>query len=106
MKKLIITSVLVTGLAGFAIATYAEDSTYLIEASPGERQLVKEKAKISVNEAVAIAVKERPGTVKKIEFDTEENGDPSYEVKIINAKGEKAEVAVNAVTGKIIDIDD
>lgn len=105
MKKLIISSVLMTGLAGFGIQIYAEETTYTIEASPREQQLVKDKAKISVKDAVAIAIKEHPGTVKKVEFD-EENGDPSYEVKIINANGGKTKVEVNAVTGKIIHIDD
>ncbi|MEG0973672.1 MAG: PepSY domain-containing protein [Comamonas sp.] len=57
-------------------------------------------AKISINDAIATALKHTPG--KAVEVDLDDHlGVFSYDVKIINAAGKEVEVRINAVDGTV-----
>ncbi|AOV07676.1 PepSY domain-containing protein [Sporosarcina ureilytica] len=58
-------------------------------------------SRISIEDAMAIALEQIPGEVVKIELDTK-NGMLIYEVDIINRQGIKYEVEIDAQTGRII----
>lgn len=60
-------------------------------------------SRISIDDAMAIALERVPGEVVKVELDTE-NGLLIYEVDIMNMQGVKYEVEIDARTGEVIKI--
>lgn len=58
-------------------------------------------SRISIDDAMTIALERIPGEVVKVELDTE-NGLLVYEVDIINMQGVKYEVEIDAQTGEVI----
>lgn len=60
--------------------------------------------RITIEEAMAIALEQVPGQVVKVELDTEK-GVQVYEVDIVTAQGVKYEVAVDINTGGIVEIE-
>ncbi|WP_031431920.1 PepSY domain-containing protein [Methylomicrobium agile] len=63
----------------------------------------KSKMKVGEKEAADIALKAHPGKIEEVEYEIEDNGDPSYEFDIVDDKGVETKVEVDAVTGKIIE---
>ncbi|MBS3963965.1 MAG: PepSY domain-containing protein [Methylomonas sp.] len=63
----------------------------------------KKNAKVTEEDAAAIALKAHPGTIKEVEYEIEESGAPSYEFDIVNDKGVETKVEVDAASGKIIE---
>lgn len=57
-------------------------------------------AKISIEDAIATALKHTPGKAVKVDLD-DHLGVLSYDVDVINAAGKKVEVRVNAVDGVV-----
>ncbi len=55
-------------------------------------------------DAASIALKRFPGRIEEVEYEIEENGDPSYEFDIVDAQGKETKVEVSATNGKIIEI--
>lgn len=66
-------------------------------------QAFKKNAKITEEDAAAIALKANPGTIEEVEYEIEENGGASYEFDIINDKGVETKLEVDAANGKIIE---
>ncbi|PAV29729.1 hypothetical protein CIL05_10185 [Virgibacillus profundi] len=60
--------------------------------------------RITIEEAMHIALEQVPGQVVKIELDTE-NGIQVYEVDIVTAQGALFEVSVDINTGTIVEIE-
>ncbi len=60
-------------------------------------------SRISIDDAMSIALERVPGEVVKVELDTE-HGLLIYEVDIINMQGIKYEVEIDAQTGEVIKI--
>lgn len=60
-------------------------------------------SRISIDDAMAIALERVPGEVVKVELDTE-NGLLIYEVDIINMQGIKYEVEIDAQSGEVMRI--
>lgn len=60
-------------------------------------------SRISIEDAMDIAMEQLPGEVIKVELDTE-NGRLVYEVDIITAQGIKYEIEIDAQTGRIVNI--
>lgn len=58
-------------------------------------------SRISIDDAMSIALERIPGEVVKVELDTS-NGLLVYEVDIINMQGVKYEIEIDAQTGEII----
>lgn len=58
-------------------------------------------SRISIDDAMTIALEQIPGEVVKVELDTE-NGLLIYEVNIITMQGDKYEFEIDAQTGDII----
>ncbi|QBQ05114.1 peptidase [Sporosarcina pasteurii] len=58
-------------------------------------------SRISIDDAMAIALEQIPGEVVKVELDTD-NGAFVYEVDIISRQGIKYEFEIDAETGRII----
>lgn len=71
-------------------------------ASP-EDPLFKAKAKLSEQEARAIAQKGHPGEIVETEYEIEANGDPSYEFDIKTPAGKEVKLEVDAASGKIVE---
>jgi hypothetical protein len=63
----------------------------------------KEKARISLEEAKAIALKKYPGTIVETEFEIEADGSASYEFDIARKNGKEMKVEVDATSGKIVE---
>jgi uncharacterized membrane protein YkoI len=63
-----------------------------------------EKAKITEEDALKIALKSYPGKVEEVEYEIEENGEPTFEIDIMGKNGVETKVEVDAITGKIIEV--
>lgn len=63
------------------------------------KQINTKASKISIKEAIAIALKDTPGTVEEADYDS----DGYYEIEIKNKKHDEVEIKVDAKTGKIIE---
>lgn len=70
----------------------------------GNNQPFNRYSRISIEDAISIAMEQIPGEIVKIELDTE-NGTLVYEVDIITAQGIKYEMDIDAQTGRIINIE-
>lgn len=64
----------------------------------------KEKAKVTEEDALKIALKSYPGKVEEVEYEIEENMQPTYEIDIMGKDGVETKVEVDAITGKIIEV--
>ncbi|MGQ0657961.1 MAG: PepSY domain-containing protein [Chromatiales bacterium] len=64
----------------------------------------KKNAKISEDQATATVTALYPGTVEEVEYEIEDNGDPSYEIDVVDSAGKELKVEVDAATGKIIEV--
>lgn len=60
--------------------------------------------RITIEEAMSIALQQVPGEVVKVEKDTKA-GRPIYEVDILTTQGIKYEVEIDINTGEVIDIE-
>jgi uncharacterized membrane protein YkoI len=74
------------------------------EVSSAEIEAFKKNSKVTEKQAIDIGLKAYPGIVQEVEYEIEENGDASYEIDIINDKGEETKDEVNAANGKIIEV--
>jgi uncharacterized membrane protein YkoI len=74
------------------------------EVGSADNEAFKKNLKVTEKEAIAIALKAHPGTIKEVEYEIEENGDASYELDIVNDRGGETKVEVNAANGKIIEV--
>ena len=74
------------------------------EASSPNSKSFKEKAKVTEENALKIALKSYPGKVKEVEYEIEENNTPTYEIDILGENGVETKVEVNAVSGEIIEV--
>ena len=61
----------------------------------------KSRAKIRLDAAMKIALDKYPGDIYNTEFDSEDDGEISYEFIIKTDSGKMIEVEVDAVTGKL-----
>lgn len=71
---------------------------------PTNNQQYNRYSRISITDAMSIAMEQVPGEVVKAELDTE-NGMLFYEVDIRNMQGIKYEVLIDARTGGILNIE-
>lgn len=62
-------------------------------------------AKVSEADAKATALAAHPGTVVETEYEIESDGKATYEFDILEADKEEIKVEVDAVTGKIVEVD-
>ena len=60
-------------------------------------------SRISIEDAMSIALEQIPGEIVKVELDTE-NGLLVYEVDIMTAQGIKYEMEIDAQTGRIVKV--
>ncbi len=74
------------------------------ELSSPESKGFKDKAKITEEDALKIALKSYSGKVKEVEYEIEENNDPTYEIDILGKNGVETKVEVNAISGEIIEV--
>lgn len=94
MKKLIIAAVLVVA-ATPALAQGPKTYT--------GHELAK-SAKVTMEQAEAIALKARPGTIKDRELEKEKGGSGlRYTFDLVGADGKKYEVGVDAADGKVLE---
>lgn len=61
-------------------------------------------SRISIEDAISIAIEQVPGEVVKVELDSK-NGVQIFEVDIINSQGLKYEVEIDAQTGRVLNIE-
>lgn len=64
------------------------------------------KAKVSLEEAKATALARYPGEVVEVEYSIESDGTPVYEFDIVAANGREWEVEIDAVTGRILEVEE
>lgn len=64
------------------------------------------KAKVSLEDAKATALAKYPGEVVEVEYSIESDGTPVYELDIVAKNGREWEVEIDAVTGKIIEVEE
>ena len=60
-------------------------------------------SRISIEDAMSIAMEQIPGEIVKVELDTED-GILIYEVDIMTAQGIKYEMEIDAQTGRIVKV--
>ena len=73
------------------------------ERKPSEKKSERTSKYITSKEAIAIALKQTPGTVTDVELD-DDDGRAYYEIEIEDGKYEY-EYEIDAVTGKILDFE-
>ena len=73
-------------------------------ASPDDPKF-KSQAKVSLDEARAIALKKYPGTLVETEFELESDGRASYEFDIKTSQGGEIKLEIDAATGQIVEDD-
>jgi uncharacterized membrane protein YkoI len=66
----------------------------------------KDVARVSEEQALAIAVERVPGTVREIEYEVSPDGRAWYEFTLLLKDGTTTEVMVDAATGDILGVDD
>lgn len=66
--------------------------------------LFKQQMKISEQEALKIATRLYPGTLKEVEYEIEVDGRASYEFDIVDKYGVEFKVEVDATTGEIVEV--
>lgn len=66
--------------------------------------LFADAAKVSEQDARAIATRVYPGTIEEVEYEIEANGDPVYEFDVIDVDGIEFKIEVHAVTGDIVEV--
>lgn len=86
-------------LAGIVEATPPLKSSIQV-GQTSESQLIG-LAKISMDEAIAKAIKEVPGKPLKAELETE-HGNLVYQVEVVRASGEVIEATIDAGNGKLL----
>ena len=74
------------------------------EAESAADPLFSAKAKVSEAQAVDTVLKLYPGVVREVEFEIESNGDPTYEIDVVNEDGTEFKIEVDAVNGAIIEV--
>lgn len=77
-----------------------------IEVDSPEDPRFKAKAKITLDQAQAIALKKHPGSIVETEFEIETNGRASYEFDIKQADGQEVKIEIDAETGKVAEDDE
>ena len=60
---------------------------------------------LTIQDAIDKAILEVPGTVQEAELENKD-GKQFYEVDIVNAEGAKMEVAIDATTGDVIEVEE
>lgn len=60
--------------------------------------------KVIEDDAIKIALEAYPGVVEEVEYEIEANGEPTYEIDIMQKDGTEKKVEVDALTGKIIEV--
>ncbi|MCD2451425.1 PepSY domain-containing protein [Methylicorpusculum oleiharenae] len=74
------------------------------EVADPKSQAFNQKAKITEEDAAAVALKAYPGKIEEVEYEIEKDGSASFEFDIVNDKGVETKVEVDAATGKIIEV--
>lgn len=74
------------------------------EVSSPQSKGFREKAKVTEEDALKIALESYPGKIEEVEYEIEENMEPTYEIDIIGKNGVETKVEVDAITGKIIEV--
>lgn len=73
------------------------------EVAGPDSPLFKEKARITLEQARAIALKKYPGTIVETEYEIESDGSASYEFDIARKNGKEIKVEVDATSGRIVE---
>lgn len=96
----------VDGVSGRVLSTEADDGEQNDGADDGETNddNVTVTARITPAAARATALRAKPGTVTKIELESE-NGQPVYAVDITASGGQKFDVKVHGNTGRVLRIE-
>lgn len=74
------------------------------EASSADDPLFKGKAKVSLADAKATVLQLYSGNIEEVEYEIEANGDPSYEMDVVDGSGTEFKIEVDAITGAIIEV--
>jgi uncharacterized membrane protein YkoI len=77
-----------------------------IEVESAEDPRFKAKAKISLEQAKAIALKKHPGQIVETEFEIEDHGRASYEFDIKTPDGQEVKLEIDAESGNIAEDDE
>ncbi len=64
----------------------------------------RQGSRYTEEDAARVALKRFPGHIEEVEYEIEENGEPTYEFDIVDAEGRETKVEVNAANGKIIEV--
>ena len=73
------------------------------EAQSANDEAFKKLAKVTEEDAKATALKAHAGKITEVEYEIEDNGNPSYEFDIVDDKNVETKVEVDATSGKIIE---
>lgn len=99
-RKLIVTSMIAAiGFSAAGVASAQSNGTNNAADVPQEQLFMA--AKVTLDQATQIALKEVPGTLSAIGFN-DENGVGVYEAMIVGADGKSSIVKINAETGAVL----
>lgn len=66
--------------------------------------LFAQRMKIKETEARQTALRLYPGRLRAIEYEIESNGDPTYELDIVDPDGHQFKIEISAITGAVIEV--
>ncbi len=73
------------------------------EAASEDAPEFEKSARISEQQAIAAALKARPGEVVEIEYEIESDGAATFEIDIVGADGGETKIEIDAATGEVIE---
>ncbi len=74
------------------------------EVDSADDDLFKSRAQISLDQAQAAVLRLYPGTIEEVEYEIESNGDPTFEIDVVDEAGTEFKVEVDAVSGDVIEV--
>jgi len=98
MKRIALIMVTATGLVAAPLAAVAQSDMPKNDSAEGQMFL---KAKVSLQSASNIAIKQVPGTLSSIGFN-DENGKGVYEAIVVAADGQSSIVKIDANSGDVL----
>jgi uncharacterized membrane protein YkoI len=84
----------------------SDGDIYEIEQEVGSASdpLFKQQAKVNNQQVRRTVTALYPGTVKETEYEIESNGDPTYEIDVVDDHGTEWKIEVDAASGDIIEV--
>lgn len=101
MKRKIVFATVLAAISMSGVGLASAQTVNASEAPPMTQEQMFSAAKLSIEDATKVALKEVPGNLMEISFN-DENGVAVYEAKIVGADGQASIVKIDAMSGAVL----